>query len=75
MTTGRSRTGLDDVDVVFLVHREPPDLLARHHPAVAADTGPGWRGRALLVENAAAPATSAAAREQLRAHHPEEEQR
>ncbi|MGY1747126.1 glycosyltransferase [Blastococcus sp. SYSU D00695] len=64
------RADLDDVDVVFLVHREPPPLLARHHAAVAADTGPGWRGGALLVENAATPATSAAARAALRAGYP-----
>ncbi|MBM7807314.1 GT2 family glycosyltransferase [Geodermatophilus bullaregiensis] len=69
------RTGLDDVDVVFLVHREPPDLLVRHHAAVAAATGPGWRGRALLVENAALPRTSAAAREQLRARYPDADRR
>ncbi|MGY1739140.1 MULTISPECIES: glycosyltransferase [unclassified Blastococcus] len=56
------RTGLDDVDVVFLVHRESPETLARHHAAVAAATGAGWRGGALLVENAAGPETSAAAR-------------
>jgi GT2 family glycosyltransferase len=65
-----ARTGLDDVDVVLLVHREPPELLARHHAAVAAATGPGWRGRALLVENAPAPATSAAARAELAARYP-----
>ncbi|PRY49271.1 GT2 family glycosyltransferase [Geodermatophilus tzadiensis] len=65
------RAGLDDVDVVLLVHREPPALLARHHAAVAATTGPGWRGRALLVENAAAPATSAAARTELAACYPD----
>ncbi|MEX5718643.1 glycosyltransferase [Geodermatophilus maliterrae] len=69
------RTGLDDVDVVLLVHREPPELLARHHAAVAAATGPGWRGRALLVENGALPRTSAAAREQLRTCYPEADRR
>ncbi len=68
MTTPRTR--LDDVDVVFLVHREAPEMLARHHAAVAAATGPDWRGTALLVENAAAPGTSAAAREQVRAAYP-----
>jgi GT2 family glycosyltransferase len=64
------RTGLDDVDVVLLVHREPPALLARHHAAVAAATGPGWRGRALLVENDPAPETSAAARAEVAARYP-----
>ncbi|WP_369258407.1 glycosyltransferase [Geodermatophilus amargosae] len=65
--TAPARTSLDDVDVVLLVHREPPELLARHHAALSAATGPGWRGRAMMVENAAAPATSAAARGHLRA--------
>ncbi len=69
------RAGLDDVDVVLLVHREPPALLARHHAAVAATVGPGWRGRALLVENAAAPATSAAARAELAARYPDARKR
>ncbi len=68
-----ARTGLDDVDVVLLVHREPPEVLARHCRAVAADTGPGWRGRALLVENAPDPATSAAARGHLAACSPDAE--
>ncbi|SDC47450.1 Glycosyltransferase, GT2 family [Geodermatophilus telluris] len=67
------RAGLDDVDVVLLVHREPPALLARHHAALAAVTGPGWRGRVLLVENAAAPATSAAARAELATRYPDAE--
>jgi GT2 family glycosyltransferase len=69
--TSSTRTGIDDVDVVLLVHREPPELLARHHAALSAATGPGWRGRALLVENAAAPATSAAARAEVAARYPE----
>jgi GT2 family glycosyltransferase len=69
------RTRLDDVDVVLLVHREPPGLLVRHHAAVAAATGPGWRGRALLVENAAPPESSAAAREQLRTRYPDADRR
>lgn len=69
--TADARTGIDDVDVVLLVHREPPELLARHHAALSAATGPGWRGRALLVENAAAPATSAAARAEVAARYPD----
>jgi GT2 family glycosyltransferase len=69
--TAPARKGIDDVDVVLLVHREPPELLARHHAALSAATGPGWRGRALLVENAAAPGTSAAARGHLRACYPD----
>ena len=67
--------GLDDVDVVFLVWREAPELLARHHAAVSAATGAGWRGRALLVENAAPPATSSAAREQMRRCYPQADRR
>ena len=70
-----ARTGLDDVDVVFLVHAESPQMLARHHAAVAAATGPGWRGRALLVENGAAPGTSAAARAELRTRYPAADRR
>ncbi len=70
-----ARTDLDDVDVVLLVHREPPELLARHHAALAAATGPGWRGRALLVENDPAARTSAAARAQLRVHQPDADRR
>ena len=70
-----ARTGLDDVDVVFLVHHEPPEMLARHHAAVAAATGPRWRGGALLVENAAGPATSAAARAELRERYPAADRR
>jgi GT2 family glycosyltransferase len=54
---------LDDLAVVFLVWREDPALLARHHEAVAAALPAGWAGRALLVENDAAPATTRAARE------------
>ncbi len=73
--TATARTGLDDVDVVLLVHREPPEVLARHHAAVAAATGPGWRGRALLVENAPDPATSAAAHRYLHTRHPGAEER
>ncbi len=70
-----ARTGLDDVDVVLLVHHEPPELLARHHAAVAVATGPGWRGRALLVENAPAPGTSRAARAEVRARYPRADRR
>jgi GT2 family glycosyltransferase len=70
-----ARTGLDDVDVVFLVHHDPPEMLARHHAAVAAATGPRWRGTALLVENAAGPATSAAARAEVRARYPAADRR
>jgi GT2 family glycosyltransferase len=70
-----TREGLDDVDVVFLVWREPAGLLDRHHAAVSAATGAGWRGRALLVENDAAPATSSAAREAVRRCYPRADRR
>ena len=66
-----SRSTIDDVDVVFLVWREDPALLARHHAAVSAATGAQWRGRALLVENDAPPATSSAAREAVRRGYPQ----
>lgn len=69
------RSSIDDVDVVFLVWREAPDLLARHHAAVSAATGAGWRGRALLVENGAPTATSSAAREAVRRCYPEADRR
>ncbi len=61
---------LDDVDVCFLAWREAPRMLERHHAAVAAATGPAWRGAAVLVENAAPSGTSAAARAALVRHYP-----
>ena len=64
-------TGL--VDVVFLAWREAPAVLARHHAAVAADLGPRWSGRAVLVENAAGPRTSEAARRELVERYPHAE--
>ena len=62
--------GLDHLDVVFLAWREGPAVLARHHAAVAASLPGGWRGSAVLVENASPAATTAAAREQLVRSHP-----
>ncbi|WNV74055.1 glycosyltransferase [Geodermatophilus sp. DSM 44513] len=62
------RADLDDVDVVLLAWREPPELLERQHAALAAALGPEWRGRVVLVDNGATPATSAAARAQLARH-------
>ena len=53
---------LAGLDVVFLVWREDPEILARHHAAVAAALPEGWHGSAVLIENASPPATSAAAR-------------
>ena len=61
------------VDAVFLVWREPPEMLARHCAAVAAALGPGWDGRAVLVENGAAPASAAAARHELQRAFPDAE--
>ncbi len=61
---------LDDVDVCFLAWREAPRMLERHHAAVAAATGPQWRGSAVLAENAAPRGTSVAARAALVRHYP-----
>jgi hypothetical protein len=61
---------LEHVDVVFLAWREAPGMLERHHAAVAAALPPGWRGTAVLVENAAPPRTALAARAALARHHP-----
>ena len=61
------------LDAVFLAWREPPAMLARHCAGVAAALGPGWAGRAVLVENGAAPVTAAAARRELRRHLPDAE--
>jgi GT2 family glycosyltransferase len=64
------RADLDDLDVVFLAWRESPAILARHHAAVAAAVPAGWRGSAVLVENASPPATTAAARELVARSYP-----
>ena len=64
------RADCDDLDVVFLAWREAPDALDRHHAAVAAALGADWSGAAVLVENAAPPETSAAARAALKRHYP-----
>lgn len=65
-----SRADLDDLDVVFLVWRESPEILARHHAAVAAALPDGWRGSAVLTENASPPATTAAARNLVARSYP-----
>ena len=65
-----SRADFDDLDVVFLVWREAPEVLARHHAAVAAALPAGWRGSAVLVENASPLVTSTAARELLARGYP-----
>ena len=70
-----TREHVDDVDVVFLVWREAPELLERHHAAVSAATGRDWRGRALLVENAPPAVTSSAAREAVRRCYPQADRR
>jgi glycosyl transferase family 2 len=64
-------SGLDDVDLVFLAWREGPAMLARFHAAAARTVAPGWAGRVVLVENAAPPATSRAARELIAASYPD----
>ena len=61
---------LDDLDVVFLAWREKPAMLAAHHAAVAAALPGDWRGSAVLVENAAPPTTSRAARELVASSYP-----
>ena len=65
-----SRADLDDLDVVFLAWRESPEVLARHHAAVAAALPDGWRGAAVLIENAAPRATTAAARDLVARSYP-----
>lgn len=61
---------LDHVDLIILVHGELPRLLCRSCETLSAAMGPEWRGTAILVENAAAPRTSAAARARVREHFP-----
>ena len=61
---------LDELDVAVLVGSQPPWQLAALQAALAADLGPGWRGGALVLDDAAPPATARAAREALAAHHP-----
>jgi GT2 family glycosyltransferase len=61
---------LADLDVVFLVWRESPAMLARHHAAVAAALPPAWPGTALLFQNGAAERTAAGAEELVRASYP-----
>jgi GT2 family glycosyltransferase len=58
------------VDLVLLVHRDSPAALGRSCEALAASVGPGWEGRAILVENAAPAAVSSAAREAIRTAFP-----
>jgi GT2 family glycosyltransferase len=65
-----SRSDLDDLDVVFLAWRETPEILARHHTAVAPALPADWRGSAVLVENASPAATSAAARAEIARRYP-----
>jgi GT2 family glycosyltransferase len=65
-----ARTGLDRLDVAFLAWREAPRMLARLHEATAAALPGEWRGTALVVENAAPPSTSAAARELVASSYP-----
>jgi GT2 family glycosyltransferase len=62
--------GLDRLDLAFLAWREAPRMLAGLHAATAAALPADWRGTALLVENAAPPATSRAARELVAASYP-----
>ena len=61
---------LAELDVVFLVWREAPAMLARHHAAVAAALPSGWPGTALLFENGAAERTARAAEALVRSSYP-----
>jgi GT2 family glycosyltransferase len=49
---------LDRVDLVVLVHRDAPDLVARSLRALAVSMGPAWTGRLVLVQNASSRATA-----------------
>lgn len=62
--------GLDRLDLAFLAWREAPRMLAGLHAACAAALPADWRGTALVVENAAPPVTSRAARELVAASYP-----
>jgi GT2 family glycosyltransferase len=61
---------LDRLDLAFLAWREAPRMLARLHAACSAALPAGWRGTALVVENAAPPVTSRAARELVSSSYP-----
>jgi GT2 family glycosyltransferase len=61
---------LDELDVAILLGNQAPWQLAALQAALAADLGPRWRGGALVVDDAAGPATARAAEEALASHHP-----
>jgi GT2 family glycosyltransferase len=49
---------LDRVDLVVLVHRDAPAVVARSLRALAVSMGPAWTGRLVLVQSASPPATA-----------------
>jgi hypothetical protein len=63
-------TTTDELDVVVAVRSESPWLLAAQRAALDAALGPQWTGGALVVDDAARPATARAAQQSLAAHHP-----
>ena len=62
---------LDDLDLCLLAWREAPRMLERFHDGLAAALPSGWAGTVVLMENAAPPATSAAARAGVRRSCPD----
>lgn len=61
---------LDDLDLCLLAWREAPAMLERFHASVAVAVGPGWRGTAILAENAPPAATRQAAERLVAASYP-----
>jgi GT2 family glycosyltransferase len=53
------------VDLVVLVHRDAPDVVARSVRALAVSMGPDWAGRIVLVQNASPPATARTAQAEV----------
>jgi GT2 family glycosyltransferase len=59
------RERLSRVDLVVLVHRDAPDVVARSLRALAASMGASWCGRIVVVQNASPAATVTAARGEI----------
>jgi N-acetylglucosaminyl-diphospho-decaprenol L-rhamnosyltransferase len=58
------------VDLIFLVHRDSPSAIAGSCSALAESVGPGWNGKAILVENAPPSRISSLARAAIRESFP-----
>ncbi len=56
---------LDRVDLVVLVHRDAPSVVARSVRALAVSMGPDWAGRIVLVQNASPPDTARTAQAEV----------